>query len=103
MSVLEKRGHAVESVTNGREALDRLATAAFDLVLMDVEMPVVDGFEATAVIRETEKTRGGHMRIIAMTAHALESDRERCLAAGMDGYVSKPIRADELLKAIETR
>jgi two-component system, sensor histidine kinase and response regulator len=102
MSVLEKRGHVVESVTNGREALDRLAAGAFDLVLMDVEMPVVDGFEATAAIREMEKTRGGHLRIVAMTAHALDSDRERCLAAGMDGYVSKPIHADELLAAIET-
>jgi CheY-like chemotaxis protein len=72
----------------------------FDLILMDVQMPELDGMEATGLIRETEQKKGGHIPIIAMTAYAMKGDRERCLAAGMDGYVSKPICGDELFRAI---
>jgi CheY-like chemotaxis protein len=78
-------------------ALDR---QKFDAVLMDVQMPEMDGFEATAAIREREKTSGGHLPIVAMTAHAMKGDRERCLAAGMDGYISKPIRSRDLFDTL---
>ena len=73
----------------------------FDLILMDIQMPEMDGLEATALIREKEKTLGGHITIIALTAHAMKGDKEMCLNAGMDGYISKPLRADELFSAIE--
>ena len=99
--LLEKDGHSVEVAGNGREALNRLATESFDLVLMDVQMPEMDGLEATAAIREMEKATGDHLRIIAMTAYAMKGDRERCLAAGMDGYIGKPIQAQELFKEVE--
>jgi len=99
--LIEKRGHAVIVATNGREALGALQKDRFDVVLMDVQMPEVDGFEATALIRERESGRGAHTPIIAMTAHAMKGDRERCLAAQMDGYVAKPIQAAELFKEIE--
>ena len=88
-------------VGNGREALKALERQAFDLVLMDVQMPEMDGFEATAAIRQKEATTGQHLPILAMTAHALQGDRERCLAAGMDGYLPKPLRIAELLATIE--
>jgi CheY-like chemotaxis protein len=94
--LLEKRGHRVTVAENGREAVEELKKRAFDLVLMDVQMPEVDGLEATAQIREREKSTGAHQRIIALTAHAMKGDRERCLAAGMDGYLTKPIRPKEL-------
>ena len=94
--LLEKRGHRVTVAETGREAVEELKKRAFDLVLMDVQMPEVDGFEATTQIREREKTTGAHQRIIALTAHAMKGDRERCLAAGMDGYLTKPIRPKEL-------
>jgi len=100
--LLEKNGNAVEVATDGREALAKFEAENFDLVLMDVQMPEMDGFEATAAIREKEKMKGGHLPIIAMTAHALTGDRERCLAAGMDSYIAKPIHVDELLKEIES-
>jgi CheY-like chemotaxis protein len=99
--LLEKHGHTVEVAANGQKALAALEKGSFDVVLMDVQMPEVDGFQATAAIREREKTTGKHLRIIAMTAHAMEGAREECLAAGMDGYISKPIQLKEMLEAIE--
>ncbi len=102
--LLEKCGHSVAVARNGREALEVLEKSdfrGFDAVLMDVQMPEMDGLEATAAIRAREKAHGTHIPIIAMTAHARKSDRERCLDAGMDGYVSKPIRATDLLQEIE--
>jgi CheY-like chemotaxis protein len=98
--LIEKRGHAVTVVSSGREALAALETGSFDAILMDVQMPEMDGFEATAAIRNKEKTTGQHVPIIAMTAYAMRGDRERCLAAGMDSYVSKPIRPEELFREI---
>jgi len=99
--VLEKRGHRVVVVGNGQEALDALISAPFDLVLMDVQMPVLDGIEAAQRIRERERVVGARrLPIVAMTANAMQGDRERCLDAGMDGYVSKPIRPDELFAQI---
>jgi CheY-like chemotaxis protein len=86
---------------NGREALAALEKEDFDVILMDVQMPEMDGFEATAKIRELEKQTGKHIPIIAMTAHALKGDEARCLEAGMHGYVSKPIRTNELYAALE--
>jgi signal transduction histidine kinase/DNA-binding response OmpR family regulator len=99
--LLEKRGYVVTVAANGRSALEALEKDRFDAVLMDVQMPEMDGFEATAAIRRNEKRTGGHIPIIAMTAHALKGDQERCLAAGMDAYISKPIRTSELFAAIE--
>jgi PAS domain S-box-containing protein len=99
--ILEKRGFAVEVAGNGRAALQALDAGKFDAVLMDVQMPDMDGYQATAAIREAEKTTGKHIPIIAMTAHAMQGDREKCLAAGMDAYVSKPITASEMFRAIE--
>ena len=103
--LLEKGGHAVTVANNGREALAALTAASFDgfaCVLMDVQMPEMDGFEATAVIRERERhTPGVHLPIIAMTAHTMKGDAERCLAAGMDAYVSKPIQPDALFDVIQ--
>ncbi len=94
--LLEKRGHTVAVANNGREALESTADERFDLVLMDVQMPVIGGLEATVKIRERERRTGEHLPILAMTAHALKGDRERCLEVGMDGYVSKPFRMSEL-------
>lgn len=99
--LLESRGHTVVLVNNGAEALAALERSKFDLVLMDVQMPVMDGFDATAAIRGKEQATGRHIPIIAMTAHAMKGDRERCLAAGMDGYISKPIHANALYQAVE--
>ena len=99
--LLEKRGHHVRIVATGREALDALEQRAYDLVLMDIQMPDLDGMEATVKIRERERASGQHQRVVALTAHAMKGDEQRCLAAGMDGYLSKPIRAgdlDEVLK-----
>jgi len=99
--LLEKRGHSVVVADNGRLALDALQEEAFDVVLMDVQMPELDGFEATALIRKREQQSGGHVPVIAMTAHAMKGDRERCLEAGMDDYVSKPLQPAELFDRIE--
>jgi CheY-like chemotaxis protein len=94
--LLEKRGHRVTVAGNGRQALEALAKESFDLVFMDVQMPEMDGMEATQAIREKEKNSGLHQPIIALTAHAMKGDREKCLAAGMDGYLTKPIRPQQL-------
>src|SRR5262249_18496569 len=91
-TLLEQRGHRVSVAPNGREALEYLDRDQFDIVLMDVEMPEMDGFAATAAIRAREKKTGGHLPIVALTAHALKGFREECLAAGMDGYLSKPVQ-----------
>jgi two-component system, sensor histidine kinase and response regulator len=101
VGVLSKWGHTVTVANNGHEALAALDKQPFDLVLMDVQMPEMDGYQATAVIRERESRLGGHLPIVAMTAHAMKGDREECLAAGMDGYVAKPIRRAELQKVIQ--
>jgi signal transduction histidine kinase len=98
--LLENRGHSVVVVSNGKEALDAVGSDSFDLVLMDVQMPEMNGLEATSIIRSREAGGETHVAIIAMTAHAMAGDRERCLAAGMDAYVSKPIQMAELLEAI---
>jgi CheY-like chemotaxis protein len=100
--LLEKRGHRVAVAVNGREVLEALEKESFDLVLMDVQMPELDGLEATAAIREREKGSGVHQAVIALTAHAMKGDRERCMAAGMDGYLSKPIRPQELDAILES-
>jgi CheY-like chemotaxis protein len=101
-TLLEKRGYSVVMVTDGHAALAALERERFDLVLMDVHMPSMGGFEATAAIRKREReSPQPPVRIIAMTASAMKGDRERCLAAGMDGYVSKPIRDKELFETIE--
>jgi len=102
VAILEKRGHHVVVANNGLEALDALETEIFDIVLMDVQMPEMDGFEATAAIRAKEQQSGKHLTIIAMTAHAMKGDRERCLEAGMDSYISKPVNPDELFRIIES-
>ena len=99
--LLERRGYNVTVAGNGREALIAMERGHVDLILMDVQMPEMDGFEATAIIRQKERSTGGHIPIVAMTAHALKGDEERCLAAGMDAYVSKPIRTNELFAIIE--
>jgi signal transduction histidine kinase/DNA-binding response OmpR family regulator len=101
-ALLGKRGHVVVAVVNGREAVAAITEGVFDLVLMDVQMPEMDGLEATAVVRELEAVRGTRVPIIALTAHAMKGDREICLAAGMDGYLSKPINPKELFALIES-
>jgi signal transduction histidine kinase/CheY-like chemotaxis protein/ligand-binding sensor domain-containing protein len=99
--LLEKEGHTVVVVDNGRHALEALARADVDLVIMDVQMPEMDGYEAAASIRKGEKTTLRHVPILAMTARAMKGDQEKCLAAGMDGYLAKPVRPDDLRQAIE--
>jgi CheY-like chemotaxis protein len=101
VGLLTRRGHHVTVANNGREAIEALEKGTFDLVLMDVQMPEMGGLEATAAIRERERETGGHVRIVAMTAHAMTGDRERCLAAGMDGYLSKPIDQQRLFGVVE--
>ena len=100
-SMLRKLGIEVELAENGRQALEALKQEDFDVVLMDIQMPIMDGYLATAEIRRREASSPRHTPIIAMTAHAMKGDRERCLEAGMDGYVAKPIRAKELLQTID--
>jgi signal transduction histidine kinase/CheY-like chemotaxis protein len=99
--LLEKFGHRVTVAHNGRQALDAIAADAFDVVLMDVQMPEMDGFEAATIIRQRERAHGGHLPLIALTAHAMKGDEERCFAAGMDAYVSKPIDAAHLVGTIQ--
>ena len=99
--MFEKRNHTVAAAANGLEALEMIRKEKFDCLLMDVQMPVMDGFEATAAIRNMERDSGGHLPIIAMTARAMSGDLERCLAAGMDGYLTKPIKAKDVFATIE--
>jgi PAS domain S-box-containing protein len=99
--LLARRGHQVTVVGTGREALDAIRNGGFELVLMDVQMPDMDGFEATAAIREWERTAGRRVRIVAMTAHTMVGDKERCLAAGMDGFLPKPIDQRSLFAVVE--
>jgi two-component system sensor histidine kinase/response regulator len=98
--LLEKAGHAVTVAENGRVALDIVTARQFDLVLMDVSMPEMDGLEATAAIRQREAGTDRHLPIVALTAHAMVGDRERCLGAGMDGYVTKPVIQALLFQAM---
>jgi CheY-like chemotaxis protein len=100
-TLLQKFGHQVVVANNGLEAVASAESGHFDLVLMDVQMPEMDGFEASRQIREREDREGGHVPIIAVTAHAMAGDRDRCLRAGMDAYISKPMRAQELFDVIE--
>jgi signal transduction histidine kinase/DNA-binding response OmpR family regulator len=99
--LLEKRGYSVTVVNNGEEVLEQLIQQDFDLVLMDIQMPRIDGFQATNLIRRQEQDTGRRVPIVAMTAHAMQGDRERCLEAGMDGYLSKPIQSHTLYQTIE--
>ena len=100
LRLLEKQGYQVTCAADGLEALALLEQLVFDLVLMDIEMPNMNGLEASAAIRQREKGTGRHIPIIAMTAHVMKGDQEKCLAAGMDEYVSKPIRPGDLSAAI---
>jgi CheY-like chemotaxis protein len=100
--MLEKMGHTVKIACNGREAMSFTAAEIFDLVFMDVQMPEMDGLTATRNIRGREKKTGFHIPIIAMTAHAMKGDKERCLEAGMDGYISKPVSGKEIEDMIST-
>src|SRR5690606_2364247 len=101
MKILERRGHRCTPAADGSEAIDACARETFDIVLMDVQMPGCDGFTATRAIREREQRTGSHVPIVALTAHALRGDREKCLAAGMDAYLAKPIHARELVALVE--
>jgi two-component system sensor histidine kinase/response regulator len=100
VGLLERHGHRVAIANNGRQALEMAEGNGFDVILMDVQMPELDGLEATRLLREREQQTGRHIPIVAMTAHALKGDRERCLAAGMDEYVAKPVRERQLLLAL---
>ena len=101
--VLEKRGHKVSVAVNGQKAIEALQRQphAINVVLMDVQMPELDGLSATVLIRQAERRTGGHVPIVAMTAHAMAGDRERCIAAGMDDYVTKPLMPEELIRTVE--
>jgi CheY-like chemotaxis protein len=100
LRLLEKQGHTVRVAGDGEEALAALEAEPFDALLLDVQLPGADGFEVAAQVRARERHGGGHLPIIAMTAHALAGDRERCLRAGMDGYLAKPVVAQELFRAL---
>jgi two-component system sensor histidine kinase/response regulator len=99
--LLEEQGHSVVIVADGAEALAKFTYEMFDVILMDVQMPVMNGYEATQAIRLEEDRRGGHTPVIALTAHAMKGDRELCLKAGMDDYLAKPIRVQALLAVLE--
>jgi two-component system sensor histidine kinase/response regulator len=99
--LLERQGHTVVIAADGHQAVEALAREPFDLVLMDVQMPELDGFEATRAIRRRELETGGHIPIVAMTANVMQGDRERCRDCGMDGYVAKPVHEKELFDEIE--
>jgi two-component system sensor histidine kinase/response regulator len=99
--LLEKRGHKITTVSNGREAIEALEASLFDLILMDVQMPEMDGWRATELIRERERVTGGHIPILALTAHAMKHDQQRCLDVGMDGFLSKPFEPPRLYEAVD--
>jgi CheY-like chemotaxis protein len=99
--LLEKHGHRVVVAANGLEALAAIEKQAFDLVLTDIQMPEMDGLEVTKAIREKERLTGGHLPIVAMTAHAMKGDKETCLQTGMDSYISKPISSRELIAILD--
>ena len=101
VGLLEQQGHTARIAATGNEVLAAWEREAFDLILMDVQMPEMDGLEAPLAIREKEKTSGGHIPIIALTAHAMSGNRERCSSAGMDGFTPKPIRGKDLVDEIE--
>jgi CheY-like chemotaxis protein len=101
VAILSKRGHTVVVAGDGRQAVEAFERERFDVALMDVQMPELNGFEATARIREMEKTTGDRLPIIALTAHAMTGDRERCLASGMDDYLPKPLNASALIDTVE--
>ncbi len=100
--ILSKRGHRVEIAHNGREAVDRSQREQFDLIIMDVQMPTMDGLQATKLIRENERETKRHVPVVAMTAHAMRGDREKCIDAGMDDYLTKPIDAERLIRKVES-
>ena len=100
MLVLTKRGHRITAVETGQQAVEAVEEGSYDLVLMDIQMPIMNGLQATAAIRDRERATGKHVPIVAMTAHAMKEDREVCLQAGMDGYVSKPVHVEELLATV---
>jgi len=102
VKLLEKRGHKVDTVSNGSEAVDAVSRGHFDLVLMDVQMPVMDGWTATREIRERERATGHHLPVLALTAHAMKHDQDECYAAGMDGFLTKPFQPAELYRAVES-
>jgi CheY-like chemotaxis protein len=101
LRMLEKMGYRVDVVANGLEAVRAWQAMPYHLILMDVQMPEMDGFEATRMVREFEKSTGGHIAIVAMTAHAMKGDRERCIEAGMDDYIAKPVQFKELAEALQ--
>lgn len=101
LRILEKHGHRAKAVSDGRAALQEALGGSYDVVLMDIQMPIMDGLESAAALRKEEKKSGSHLPLIAVTAHAMKGDRERCLAAGFDGYVVKPIEVDALFGEIE--
>ena len=101
LRILEKQGHLVTVTANGRQAIEAWSKERFDIILMDVQMPQMTGYEATAEIRRGERASGQHIPIVAMTAHAMKGDREKCLDCGMDSYISKPVRAQDLLETLE--
>jgi two-component system CheB/CheR fusion protein len=100
VALLRNQGHTVTAASNGVEALAALERESFDAILMDVQMPDMDGYQATAEIRRRERVTGAHIPIVALTAHAMKGDRERCLEAGMDRYVTKPVDSAELLASL---
>jgi len=100
LGMLARLGCRATAVEDGSQVLAALERDEYDVVLMDLQMPAMDGFEATAQIRAREERTGGHLAIVAMTAHARESDHRRCLAAGMDGYVAKPVKMGDLARAL---
>ncbi|QWV95042.1 response regulator [Geomonas oryzisoli] len=101
VTLLRRLDHDCEGVDNGRKAVEMWEQDGFDFIFMDVQMPIMDGLSATRTIREREAARGGHVPIIALTAHAMEEDKQQCLAAGMDDYLSKPIDLDLLFSLLE--